>query len=92
MCASYEPANRQTTADFLVSVTNPMGRIPRAGLTGMPRTSEEFAEHFKNSKLGNVNRADMDSYHSEFVGKTERASAFIQSAREEHAKGFKKTR
>jgi ATP-binding cassette subfamily G (WHITE) protein 2 (SNQ2) len=89
---SYEPANRQTTADFLVSVTNPNGRIPRAGVTALPRTSAEFAEYFKRSQLGHANRADMDSYQAEFVGKKERASAFIQSAQDEHAEGCKKKR
>jgi ATP-binding cassette subfamily G (WHITE) protein 2 (SNQ2) len=73
-------------------VTNPNGRIPRAGLTAMPRTAAEFAEHFKNSELGRVNKADMDSYYSEFVGKAKLASAFKESAHAEHAKGLKMKR
>jgi ATP-binding cassette, subfamily G (WHITE), member 2, SNQ2 len=89
---SYEPANRQTTADFLVSVTNPNARIPRAGFTSMPRTAVEFADYFKKSKLGYTNEADIESYHSEFVNKPDRALAYMESAREEHAKGFKKAR
>jgi ATP-binding cassette subfamily G (WHITE) protein 2 (SNQ2) len=69
-----------------------MGRIPRAGVTAMPRTSAEFAKYFKNSELGHVNTADMESYYSEFVGKTKQASAFMESAHAEHAKGLKKKR
>jgi ATP-binding cassette, subfamily G (WHITE), member 2, SNQ2 len=89
---SYEPANRQTTADFLVSVTNPNARIPRAGITSIPRTAAEFADFFKKSKLGHANEADMESYYSEFVDKPDRALAYMESAQEEHARGFKKTR
>ena len=88
----YEPANRQTTADFLVSVTNPNGRIQRAGVTSIPRTAAEFANYFTESELGRANRADMNSYYSEFVGKPNRASAFMESAQAEHAKSFKKMR
>lgn len=89
---SYEPANRQTTADFLVSVTNPNGRIPRAGVVSLPRTAAEFADYFKKSEQGRANKADIEAYYSEFVGKPKRASAYIDSAKEEHARGFKKTR
>jgi ATP-binding cassette subfamily G (WHITE) protein 2 (SNQ2) len=58
----------------------------------MPRTAAEFADHFKKSRLGHANRAEMESYQSEFVGKPELALAFMESAREEHARGFKKAR
>lgn len=88
----YEPANRQTTAEFLVSVTNPNGRISPAGVTAIPRTAVEFADYFKKSEQGRANRADTDSYYSEFVGKPKRASAYIESAQGEHANGFKKER
>ena len=88
----YEPANRQTTADFLVSVTNPLGRFPRAGVTSIPRTAAEFAEYFIKSEQGRANKADTDAYYSEFVGKPKRASAYMESAQNEHAKGFKKER
>lgn len=88
----YEPANRQTTADFLVSVTDPNGRIPRDGFTSIPKTASEFAERFKNSPLGAANKADMESYRLEFVGKPKRASEYIESARAEHAKGAPKKR
>lgn len=88
----YEPANRQTTADFLVAATDPGGRIPRPGVLRRPQTAIEFAEHFKNSKLGKLNREEVESYITEFVGKPDRADAFRQSARQEIAKGINKGR
>ncbi|KAG5650930.1 hypothetical protein H0H81_010505 [Sphagnurus paluster] len=82
----YEPANRQTTADFLVSVTDPNARIVRPGIQSLPRTADEFAEYFKKSSLGATNREDIQLYKNQFVGKAENASAYIASAQAEHAK------
>jgi len=40
----YEPASRQTTADFLVAVTDPFGRIERSDILPIaPRTAVDFA-------------------------------------------------
>ncbi|KAH9854553.1 ABC-2 type transporter-domain-containing protein [Lenzites betulinus] len=83
----YEPANRQTTADFLVAVTDPNGRIVRPGFEGrVPRTAGEFAEHYKRSAFARDNHEDMDAYRAEFVGKAERARAYRASVKAEHAK------
>ncbi|KAF6764440.1 ABC-2 type transporter-domain-containing protein [Ephemerocybe angulata] len=82
----YLPANRQTTPDFLVAVTDPLARIPRAGVTNQPRTVEEFAEYFKNSKAGRENAAEVDQYMEDYVGNSDRAAAYAQSARAEFAK------
>ena len=73
-------------------MTNPNGRIPRAGVLSIPRTAEEFADYFKRSEQGHSNKADMDSYYSEFVGKPNRASAFKESSEEEHAGSANKER
>ena len=88
----YEPANRQTTADFLVAVTDPNARIPRAGVTNQPRTAAEFAEYFLNSKQGQQNRAELDGYLDEFVGKADKKEAYIESARAEFSKNSHKGR
>jgi ATP-binding cassette subfamily G (WHITE) protein 2 (SNQ2) len=88
----YEPANRQTTADFLVAVTDPNGRIPRPGVSSMPRTSIEFSEYFKKSGFGHSNQSDIESYPAEFVGVPERASAYMESAQAERAKNTRKDR
>ena len=79
----YEPANRQTTADFLVAVTDPNGRIPRAGISTQPRSSTEFAEYFLKSNIGAQNRQEVDAYVAEFVGKPAVAEAYKESARAE---------
>ncbi|TFK72114.1 hypothetical protein BDN72DRAFT_957578 [Pluteus cervinus] len=83
----YEPANRQTTADFLVSVTDPGARIPRAHVLSRPRTAVEFNEHFRRSTFNQLNKGDIQSYEHEFVGKEDRASAYTKSAHAEHARG-----
>ncbi|RDB27092.1 Brefeldin A resistance protein [Hypsizygus marmoreus] len=81
----YEPANRQTTPDFLVAVTDPKGRIPRAGVSNIPRTASEFAEYFLKSSIAQMNRDDMSDYKDECVGIPDRAHAYKQSVRAEQA-------
>ena len=88
----YEPANRQSTADFLVAVTDPNGRILRKGATNVPRTATEFAEYFKKSSLAAKNRADMESYEAMYVGNEKRALDYKESARAELAKYASKGR
>ncbi len=63
----YEPVERQTTADFLVAVPDPNGRIPRPGAVRLPQTASEFAEYFTNSVLGPLNRGSAQDYFSDFV-------------------------
>lgn len=82
----YEPANRQTSADFLVAVTDPNGRIPRAGCTGQPRTADEFAQYFQNSEMGKRNREEYEAYMQECVNKPEKKNDYIASAHAEFAK------
>ena len=68
-------------------VTDPTARIVRDDdFKGrVPQTPEEFASAFLASSAGLENRADMDSYRTEFVGKPERVIAYRQSASAEHA-------
>ncbi|KAI0930785.1 hypothetical protein AcV7_004877 [Taiwanofungus camphoratus] len=83
----YEPANRQTTADFLVAVTDPSGRIVRSGFESRaPRNAIEFADYYKKSDIAQLNREDMESYRKEFVGQHQRLSDYKESYRAEHAK------
>jgi ATP-binding cassette, subfamily G (WHITE), member 2, PDR len=47
----YQCPDRQTTADFLTSLTNPSERIVRAGYEEfVPKTPDEFAERWKTSQ------------------------------------------
>lgn len=87
----YEPANRQTTPDFLVAVTDSFGRIERPNVPSIPRTATDFAAHFQKSNLGQANRDDMDSYRAEFVGQPTRASVYIESVRAEHSEHTRKS-
>jgi len=67
-------------------VTDPTARIVRDGFKGrVPRTPEEFASAFLASGAAVENRADMDAYRKDFVGKPERALAYKRSAIAEHA-------
>ncbi len=88
----YKPVNRQTTADFLVVVTDPNGRITRPGALRPPQTASEFVKYFKNSDLGHLNRGEVQDYISTFVGKEDHAKAYKNSAREEGAKLSRKGR
>lgn len=82
----YEPADRQTTADFLVAVTDPNGRITRPGIMPPPpRNAAEFEAHYQKSDIKQQNREDMAAYREEFVGQPNRMSAYRQSAWAEHA-------
>lgn len=47
----YHCPDRQTTADFLTSLTNPAERTVRQGFEAkVPRTPDEFAEAWRNSQ------------------------------------------
>jgi len=82
----YEPANRQTTPDFLVSVTDPLSRIQRNDVPSAPRTADEFAKTFLQSEIGARNRAEIEQYEREHVGKDEVAQKYRESAHDDHAK------
>ncbi|KAJ6512909.1 pleiotropic drug resistance ABC transporter [Mycena sanguinolenta] len=94
----YEPqAERQTTPDFIVSVTDPVGRIVRAGLTpaedqARPRTSAELAQRFLESELMAQNLEDINNYKLECApGSTDRIEKYKRSAEAEHAKGTRRS-
>ncbi|GAB1527106.1 ATP-binding cassette transporter snq2 [Rhizoctonia solani] len=63
MDMGWEPANRQTTADFLVAVTDPLARTPRSGWEDrVPRTAEEFATRWIESTEGRASREEAHEY------------------------------
>lgn len=85
----YEPAPRQTTADFLVSVTDPKARISRNPTA--PRSAAEFATSFLRSADGEANKEDIATYVSQVVGNVERREAYVRSAMAEHARTARKS-
>ncbi|KAF7374594.1 Brefeldin A resistance protein [Mycena sanguinolenta] len=94
----YQPqAERQTTPDFIVSVTDPVGRVVRPGLTPVedqarPRTSAELAQRFLESELMAQNLEDINNYKLECApGSTDRIEKYKRSAEAEHAKGTRRS-
>ena len=60
---------RQTTGDFLTSVTNPDERIPRLGMEQkVPRTPEDFERYWLSSPEFKALQAEMAEYNAEFEG------------------------
>ncbi|KAF7931602.1 uncharacterized protein EAE98_004338 [Botrytis deweyae] len=69
----WECPSRQTTGDFLTSITNPSERKVRPGYEKkVPRTPEEFEKYFKDSKIFQRMMSEMKSHEEEFPmgGKT----------------------
>ncbi|KAK9450534.1 ABC-2 type transporter-domain-containing protein [Limtongia smithiae] len=58
---------RQTTGDFLTSLTNPAERIIRAGFESqVPRTPDEFAARFKASQIYANLAAEIDDFDTKY--------------------------
>ncbi|KAJ9156438.1 Multidrug resistance protein cdr1 [Pleurostoma richardsiae] len=63
----YHCPDRQTTADFLTSLTNPAERIVRAGFEDrVPRTADEFAEYWKKSETRAQLLSDIAAFEEEY--------------------------
>ncbi|KAL8688194.1 MAG: hypothetical protein Q9218_005832, partial [Villophora microphyllina] len=80
--------DRQTTADFLTSVTDPNQRILRKGFEhSAPRTPTEFERIYKNSEVYKKVLADLDDYqaHIQNTGAQD-ARQFKQSVQEQKSK------
>ena len=83
----FQPANRQTTPDFLVAVTDPNARTIRRGFENrVPRTADDFARRYLESDISTINEQDMVSYRKDFIGKGGMAESYSQQAKAEHAK------
>ena len=79
---------RETTADFLTSVTDSNQRIIRAGYEAKaPRTAEEFERVFRNSPSYNKVLADIQDYEAH-LQRTEHVDAkeFKQSVKEQQSR------
>lgn len=69
----YECPQRQTTGDFLTSVTNPSERKIRPGFDGkVPRTAEEFEKFWRNSPAYKELLVEIETHENEYPmgGKT----------------------
>lgn len=76
----FECPERQTTADFLTSLTSPAERIVRKGFEGrVPETPDQFATAWKNSPAYAQLMQDIQEYNQEFPLGGESVNKFIES-------------
>ncbi|GAB1213678.1 hypothetical protein ATERTT37_002828 [Aspergillus terreus] len=78
---------RQTTGDFLTSVTNPIERQPRAGMENqVPRTPDEFEAYWHNSPEYRELQQAMAKHHDETIAQSEeKLREFQQQKRQAQA-------
>ncbi len=84
----YEPHARQTSPDFLVSVTDPHARIVRAGFEkSVPRTAEDFQQRWLESEQGRKSLAEVDGELDRMHAITkEDKKEYMERANQEKAK------
>jgi ATP-binding cassette subfamily G (WHITE) protein 2 (PDR) len=59
--------DRQTTSDFLTSLTNPAERLVKPGFEKqVPKTPDEFAAAWKNSETYAQLQRDLDEYEKRY--------------------------
>ena len=80
--------DRQTTADFLTSLTNPAERRIRSGFeTLVPQTPDEFAARWKASSERQALLGDIDAYQAEYPLGGQQLEKFNESIKAQKAKG-----
>ncbi|KAF5012146.1 hypothetical protein FDECE_1795 [Fusarium decemcellulare] len=84
----FECPDRQTTPDFLTSMTAPSERIVRAGWENRaPRTPDEFAARWKESREYQLLQNEIDQYKSLYPLNGSSAEAFRENKQSAQAKG-----
>ncbi|KAH6872002.1 ABC-2 type transporter-domain-containing protein [Thelonectria olida] len=84
----FECPARQTTPDFLTSMTAPLERVVRPGFEGrVPRTPDEFAAAWKNSNEYKALQGEIESYKAAHPINGPDAEAFRASKQAQQAKG-----
>lgn len=79
---------RQTTADFLTSLTNPAERRVRPGFEGrVPNTPDEFVARWKESQQRKALFAEIEQFQAENPLGGDTYQSFIDSRAKEKAKG-----
>lgn len=87
MNMGFDCPPRQTDADFLTSMTSAVERVPKKGMENkVPRTPDEFAAAWKNSKEYKTLIAEIDAYNAEHPVGGEDAEKFKQSRRLQQAR------
>ena len=76
----FDCPERQTTADFLTSLTSPAERVVRPGFESkVPRTPDEFVAAWKASESYAKLRAEMEKYEREHPAGGESVQKFVDS-------------
>ncbi|KAL4806318.1 ABC-2 type transporter-domain-containing protein [Aspergillus unguis] len=84
----FECPDRQTTADFLTSLTSPTERLVRPGFElVVPRTPDEFASRWKISAERKRLLEEIDAFQNEFPLGGSKFEEFSRSRAAEKAKG-----
>ncbi|PWN48587.1 putative SNQ2-ABC transporter [Violaceomyces palustris] len=84
----FLPQDRQTTADFLVACTDAMGRRIKEGWESrVPKTPEEQAAYWRNSRQGKASHQEVEEYYKQLSGHNteEDAKRYKAIAREDKA-------
>ncbi|RYP73544.1 hypothetical protein DL771_003583 [Monosporascus sp. 5C6A] len=83
----FECPARQTTPDFLTSMTSPQERVVRPGFEGMvPRTADDFAQAWENSAEYKALQAEIETYKQEHPINGPDAEAFRDSRKAQQAR------
>ncbi|KAE8144241.1 ABC-2 type transporter-domain-containing protein [Aspergillus avenaceus] len=84
----FDCPDRQTTADFLTSLTSPTERLVRKGYENqVPRTPDEFAARWRESAERKQLLADIETFQNEFPLESSKKEEFSRSRAAEKAKG-----
>ncbi|TKA65501.1 hypothetical protein B0A49_05715, partial [Cryomyces minteri] len=83
----FDCPDRQTTADFLTSMTSPAERVIRPGWENkVPRTPDDFAAAWKASATRKQLMHDIEEYEEKYPPNGESVEKFIQSRRAQQSK------
>jgi ABC-type multidrug transport system ATPase subunit len=83
----FECAPRQTTADFLTSLTSPAERLVKPGFESKtPRTAEEFAIVWKSSQEYSGLMSEIDAFDAAYPIGGKSVDDFVASRRAQQAK------
>lgn len=83
----WECPPRQSTAEFLTAITDPIGRFPRAGWENkVPRTAQDFEHYWLNSPQYQELMQEIKDYNDE-IDEDETRSKYYQSIQQEKMKG-----
>jgi ATP-binding cassette subfamily G (WHITE) protein 2 (PDR) len=76
----FECPGRQTTADFLTSMTSPLERVVRPGFENrVPRTPDDFTNAWKASPECASLRSEIDAYNDKYIIGGEHLKEFKES-------------